>query len=125
MIYIDTNIFIYLFEQHPDFGEKVVQTIDALRENNQLICSALTVTECLAQVTEVTLDTFLAMPGLHMAILDANLAAEAGHLQRETHLRIGDAIHLATAVQYKAELFFTNDKQLAKIAAKYLAVKTL
>lgn len=125
MIYLDTNILIYLFEKHPKYGEKVADYISSLQKNNHFVCSTLTVTECLAQVTKVTLDTFLMMPKLSLAPLDQTSAEEAGRLQRETGLLIGDSVHLATALQQKSKLFFTNGRRLAAVARSYLPVKTL
>jgi predicted nucleic acid-binding protein len=65
------------------------------------------------------------MPSLEIVPLNEAVAIEAARLQQKTPLRIGDAIHLATALQQQATLFLTNDKQLAKIAKSYLNVQTL
>ncbi|MEO6760861.1 MAG: type II toxin-antitoxin system VapC family toxin [Candidatus Saccharimonadales bacterium] len=125
MVYLDSNILIYLFEHHPQFGRQVADIISGLQPTNRFICSTLTVTECLAQVTKITLKTFHELPQLDLIPLDEAVANQAATLQRDANLRIGDAIHLATALQEKADLFLTNDLQLAKIAQKYLKVQIL
>ena len=125
MVYLDTNILVYLFEHHPTYGRCVAETITELHVDHTFNCATLTVTEGLAQVTKITLETFLAMPDLQLVPLDATIAARAGKLQHDTGLKIGDAIHLATALDRQADVFLTNDKRLAKTAAQYLSVKTL
>ena len=47
-------------------------------------------------------------------------------LRRENgkSLKLPDAIHLATALETKVDYLVTSDKQFAKIASKYLNVKT-
>lgn len=126
MVYIDTNILIYLFEDHPDYGRKVADELTSLKEQNQpLICSTLLIAECLAGTNGVTLATLNNTANLHFVHLDEVMAEKAASLQQETSLRIGDAIHLATALVQEADMLFTNDLPFAKIAAKYLPVKTL
>jgi predicted nucleic acid-binding protein len=125
VIYLDTNIFIYLFEEHPEYGEPVARIISSLQADHRFACSALTVAECLAKVTDISLETFHALPELHIFPLDETIAVEAGRLQRESSLRIGDAVHLATAIQQRADTFFTNDKRLGKVASGYMNVKGL
>jgi predicted nucleic acid-binding protein len=125
VIYLDTNILIYLFENHPIYGEQAARTITKLQEEHRFTCSTITITECLAQVTDITLGTFKSLPGLSLVSLDEAVASRAACLQRETTLRIGDAIHLATALEQKADKLLTNDKQFAKTAKKYLPIQTL
>lgn len=50
---------------------------------------------------------------------DKAVCAQAAELRREySTLRLPDAIHLATAILAKADIFITADKPLAKIAKK-------
>ena len=125
MIYLDTNIFIYLFEVHPGFTEKTAQLLARLEQDNTFACSTLSLTECLAQVTPISHDTFLALPKLHIAPLDEKIAVRAGQLQRDSKLHIGDAIHLATALELGCTKLLTNDLAFAKIARKHLEIVTL
>lgn len=124
MTYLDTNIFIYLFENHPNYGQKAADTITRAQPQG-LTCSTLAITECLAYVAEVTLETFRSLPDLQIIPVDEKIAEEAAILQRCNNITIGDAIHLATAVSQGASTFFTNDKQLANIAKNYITVKEL
>lgn len=126
MIYIDTNILIYLYEHHPVYGRRVADELTSLREQDQLLLSStLIITECLAGTSGVTLANLQSTANLQFIHLDEMVAEKAASLQSETSLRIGDAIHLATALIQKADVLFTNDLLFAKTAKKYLAVKTL
>ncbi len=92
---------------------------------NTLVTSAIAITEFLAGTNASNLSTLQSVPKLSFVMLDEELAEKAALLQRKTRLCIGDAIHLATALQLEAEYFFTNDKQLAKVAKIYMPVKGL
>jgi len=126
MIYIDTNIFIYLFEGHNLYGEKVVESLEAYKlQNKQLVTSAITVTEFLTGTIKSKLMTLHQLSDLSILPLDENIAEQAAILQRENNIKIGDSIHLATALQAKAESFYTNDKELSKIVAKYIPITSI
>lgn len=126
MMYLDTNILIYLLERHDTYSELVAAALEqATKAHDSLVTSAITVTEFLAGTVSSNLGTLHKVPRLRFVSLDESLAEQAALLQRESNLKIGDAIHLATAIEHRAETFFTNDRQLAKIAKKYLPVKQL
>ncbi len=126
LLYLDTNILIYLLERHEPHSTKVAEILETYTANDgALATSAITVTEFLAGTLSSNLAIIRKIPKLNFAILDEALAEKAALLQRKTKLQIGDAIHLATAVQLQVEQFFTNDKQFAKIAQAYLLVKSL
>ena len=126
MLYIDTNILIYLFESHDPYSQKVATILEEFTDDGkQLITSAVTVTEFLAGTTLSSLETLHKVPNLNIIPVDENLAEQAAILQRKNSIKIGDSIHLATAIQQKAEAFFTNDKKLTKIVEKYMSVISL
>jgi len=126
MLYLDTNILIYLFEQHDNYSEKVANILEkSTSENKSLVTSAITVTEFLAGTDSSSLETLKQVPSLVIVNLDEKLAEQAAMLQRKHKLQIGDSIHLATAIQQQTECFFTNDKFLLKIAEDYMTVITL
>lgn len=126
VVYLDTNILIYLFEQHDTYSELVAKLLEDYTKNGEtLITSTITVTEFLAGTTASTLKTLQTVPRLHFIPLSESLAEQAALLQRKGSLQIGDAIHLATALGQQASTFFTNDKQLAKMAKDYMSVRHL
>lgn len=126
MLYLDTNILIYLFELHDPYSKKVATILEEFTESGkQLLTSAITVTEFLAGTTSSSLETLHRVPRLNIIPVDENLAEQAAKLQRKNSIKIGDSIHLATAIQQKTEAFFTNDKRLTKIVEKYIPVISL
>ena len=126
MLYVDTNILIYLFESHDPYSKKVASILEEATNNGkQLVTSAITVTEFLAGTTSSSLETLHKVPKLNFISVDENLAEQAAILQRENNVKIGDSIHLATAIEQKAEAFFTNDKKLIKVVEKYISVISL
>ncbi|MGH7233824.1 MAG: type II toxin-antitoxin system VapC family toxin [Candidatus Saccharimonadales bacterium] len=123
MLYLDTNILIYLFELHEPYSKKVATTLEEFtKDNKQLVTSAITVTEFLAGTNSSNLNTLHKVPRLNIIPVDEILAEQAAILQRKTDIKIGDSIHLATAIQQQVEAFFTNDKNLTKFVEKYLPV---
>jgi predicted nucleic acid-binding protein len=126
VVYLDTNILVYLLEQHGALSTRVADILDTLRaENNSFVTSTMTITEFLAGTKSSSLATLLSIPQLDIHPLSEETAARAGDLQRKNGLQIGDAIHLAAALQANADLLLTNDRKLAKIAKKHLPVQTL
>jgi len=123
MLYIDTNILIYLFESHDPFSKQVARVLEEFtKANKPLVTSTITVTEFLAGTDSSNLKTLHQVPNLIIIPLNESLAEQAAILQRKFKMQIGDSIHLATAIEQPAESFFTNDKKLASIVEKYIPV---
>jgi predicted nucleic acid-binding protein len=126
MLYLDTNILIYLFELHDPFSKQVARVLDEFTSDNKpLVTSVITITEFLAGTDSSSLKTLHQIPNLVIIPLDESLAEDAAVLQRKHKIQIGDSLHLATAIQQQAESFFTNDKKLAKVVEKYIPVISL
>ena len=123
MLYLDTNILIYLFELHDPYSKKVAIILEEFTDSGkQLVTSAVTVTEFLAGTTLSSLETLHKVPKLNIIPVDENIAEQAAIIQRKNSIKIGDSIHLATAISQKADAFFTNDKKLIKVVDNYLSV---
>lgn len=126
MVYVDTNILIYLFENHPEYGKSAAGALTDLQQHgHEFVTSVLTITECLAGTKGLALSTLQNLAHMRFVVVDEAIATTAADLQRGGGLKIGDAIHLATALQQKAGLLLTNDAQLVKVAKKHLAVQQL
>ena len=113
MIAFDSNVLIYVLEDNPDFGQKAVDLlIQADSEGG--VCSTLVITE----VMYGTIDSLskikpLSSSNISVVGVDANIAELAGKLKLEHGLKNIDSIHLATAILSGAEVFVTNDLELA------------
>lgn len=117
---IDTNIFIYLFQNHQEFGQKSIDLFAQLITNRTpIITSVITLTELLSlpastpQVLRLK-TTFLELPNLNLTDVNQSIATKAAQIRRKFGFRLPDAIQLATAIYTKARRFVTNDTQLSK-----------
>ena len=123
MIYLDTNILIYLFENHQEYASKVAAFLDENQKNDTpLITSVISVTELTAGNQNITIDTLKLLQGLKIVPVDETIASLAGDLIAQDKMHIGDAIHFATALSAKCNAIYTNDDYLAKKASKKLKI---
>lgn len=117
MTSLDSNVFIYILENHAEFSEAsqtaITQTIQA---GESMCVSALVFTEVLSGTNDPKALAFLkALPAI-VYDLNQEIAITAGNLRRQNGgLKTADAIHIATAIQSGAARFITNDKKLLKL----------
>jgi predicted nucleic acid-binding protein len=118
-IFWDSNIFIYLFENNPDFSQTVEDLWkNMLRRRDQLLTSSLTLGEVLVKPAamgdyalcrqyESTLQN-------SATILPFELKAARRYsaIRSSTTIKGPDAIQLACASEAGVDLFVTNDRRL-------------
>ncbi len=116
---VDTNIFIYYFEQNPDFGEKAKTVFEHLINDKLVaITSIIALIEILSakflsQKSALEMENkFMNIPNLTVFEVDQKISVEAAQIKREYGFRTPDAIQLATALSAKAKVFITNDRRL-------------
>lgn len=124
VVYIDTNIIVYLLEGTDNFGQKVAAKLTAFQDaGRSLVTSSITITEFLAGTPDnAAFSSLETMPGLTFIDVTKNIALRAAELQRLHKLTIGDAIHLASCLEYRSKSLFTNDVKLSNIAKGYVEV---
>jgi len=121
---LDTNIFIYHFEEHPayvDFTESLFERIESGRA--RAVTSALTLHEVLTGARRAGNDRLVSLyrdligsfPNLHVVPFDARIAEISSGLRARYDLPTPDAIQVATALHESAESFVTNDARLSRI----------
>ncbi len=118
---LDTNVFIYYFENNANFGRSAKLIFDKLT-NNQLraITNITSLAEILSspklsnEAVKKTKRLFLSVPNLEIYQVDENIALESARIRREYGFRLLDAIQLATAKYGRAKTFITNDENLKK-----------
>lgn len=121
---LDSMAYIYLLEEHPKLSV-LVENIFERAENNKLVIvsSALVLIEVLTglrkskkQDVEKEFQYIISeFPYLEIHNMDKNLVNSVVDLRVNYNLKTPDAIHLATAIEHKADVFITNDKQLKKV----------
>lgn len=119
IVALDSNIFIYQFENNPKFTSHTNVVFKKLIDGSvYAVTSVISVTETLSyplpdKIVKEIEEAFKTTPNLNIAELNHEIAYEAASLRRKyKSLRLPDAVQLATALKSKAQTFVTNDKQL-------------
>lgn len=126
VIAIDTNIFIYLLEANPVFGQKAFDIFADLElGKNQAVASELVFAEVLAS-PKIT-DTQAGLILQKLQLLDVNyvpvneeILLKSAELRRKNSLGFADSIQVASAVISGASELITNDKELLKKSLKQI-----
>lgn len=120
-VFWDTNLFIYLIEDVPGWGDKV----DALRRRmvargDQLYTSALTLGEVLVKPLRTGDDRLTRayeaaiLGGAVVLPFDRAVARRYAVVRSDRSIRPADAIQLACAAEADIDLFITNDDRLSR-----------
>ena len=122
-IYLDACVIIYLVEGTEPFRTSLVQELAPhLQEvGTTLHTSLLSRLECRVKPLRAAdarllaaYDAFLAQQDLLVVPLTSSVIDGATELRSRQGFKTPDAIHLATAITERADLFLTGDGNLAK-----------
>lgn len=118
IIGIDTNIFIYYFQQNEDYG-LLTKSIFQILANKKTtgVTSVITLIELLSlpaneQDIEVLKNHFLETPNLTIQEINQTIGIESARIRRKYGFRTPDAIQLAASLYRKVDVFLTNDQRL-------------
>lgn len=123
---LDTVVFIYAFERHPQYGSQARAIFQALEAGVcQGMASVLALGEILTGVkkaanTDLLLryrDVLTRFPQLTLLDADVAIMETMADLRVQYGLPTPDAIHLATALVGGARAFVTNDFRLRQVEA--------
>lgn len=118
LVGLDTNIFIYHFEDNPQFATYAQLIFEELAKGKlRAVTSVISMIEALSypspsQVIKNIEEGFKTIPNLTIIDIDHNLAIEAARIRRSYGLRLPDSVQLATALKAKAQAFISNDDRL-------------
>lgn len=121
---LDTNIFIYHFEENPVYSPYTEDLFDRIDSGRvRAITSALTLHEILtgarkagkAELVTLYRNLLGSFPNLSFVPFDVNVADISSDLRARYGLRTPDAIQIATAIQHRADAFVTNDAGLRRV----------
>ena len=123
-IAIDTNIFIYQLEAHPRYDALTGVIFSWLEASgHSAVTSAITMTELLVQpyarkdeaLVELYYGLLATFPRLDWIPADLKTADQAARLRAEFRLRTPDAQQAATALEFEATGFVTNDAVFKRV----------
>ena len=120
VVALDSNIFIYQFENNPDFISSTQAIFSKLTRNKiQIVTSIVSLIEMLSypapqSVLDRIRTDFFSTPGLTVYNVDEAIGLEAARIRRKIKIRLPDAIQLATAIFAKATIFVTNDESMKR-----------
>lgn len=121
---IDTSIFVYFLEKHPTYLDKVKKLFLNIESGEtQGIFASIGLIELLTgpkklhrfEVATQYRELISHFPNLFIANLNTPAIDIASDLRAKYRITTTDAIHLACALVYDADLFITNDKALKKV----------
>jgi predicted nucleic acid-binding protein len=128
LIYLDTCLLIYAFENHPVWGGRVREAL-ARESPERFAISPVVKLECLVapmQSGNVALQRYYELGFAQFAVLDMpdEVFLQGAMLRARFGLKTPDALHLATAMVHRCDALWTADQRLEQ-AAHGLALNIL
>lgn len=124
IIYLDTCIFIYTVESDPNYWSLIQPLWEKLQDKKiRIISSELTLMEVLIfpiknndnqLVNDYKL--FLNSSGIELKPINQSILIQSAKLRSKIKLKTPDAIHFATALSAKCDIFITNDLAFRKLS---------
>jgi predicted nucleic acid-binding protein len=123
-IFWDTNAFIYLFEDHPEWAPRLVGFRQGMiARGDHLLTSWLTVGECLTKPREVgnavverSYWQFFEGGTIRLVPFEGEAARRYSLIRSQCKVGAADAIQLACAAAAGTDLFVTNDLRLTRLS---------
>ena len=122
---LDANSIIYLVEAVDPFHTAVAARLLPYRTDpeSRIVTSRLSRLECRIQPLRnadsrllAKYAAFFSMERLIICEITANIIEQATDLRVRYHFKTPDAIHLATAIEEKVDVFLTGDRALTRCA---------
>jgi predicted nucleic acid-binding protein len=122
-LYLDANVLISFVQDDPRHGIALAPLFERIAEGDAVgMTSTLTITEVLVRpyqqkrldLVERYRATFFHVRGFEVLPVDQEIAETGARLRAEFRFRTPDAIQLATAIAHGADVFLTDDAELAR-----------
>lgn len=120
LVYWDTMLFVYWFEEHPTYAERIRHILARMEQRKDALCtSSFAVAEVLVgpykkkdQEAATRLRDAFRPPFVEVLPFTSEAVDHYARIRTELGTSPADAIHLACAAQAKVDLFLTNDRKL-------------
>lgn len=121
---VDTAVLIYLLEEHPQYIERVERLFhDIENGKTHAVFSVIGMIELLTGPKKLKRydmaaryrELFSHFPNLNVAGINERIVELSSDLRAQYGIGTPDAIHVATAIDFGADAFVTNDKRLKKV----------
>ena len=116
-------LFIYYFGGHPDFGPRVRHIRREMTRRGDVLCTSVFTAgeifigpqkqKAFERVKE--LKEYFESDEIELVPFSLSTAEAYSRIRSENSVLPADAIHLATASETRADVFFTNDKKIQKL----------
>lgn len=130
MVALDSNVFVYALEAHPDFGPAARHWLKTT--DQPIIASELVFAEVLAapsiRTAHAEQSLLSALESLDISWRNASkqvMLTAAAVRRQYPSVKLVDAMHLATAQVAGADTFVTNDAQLVKLKLPNITIRGL
>jgi predicted nucleic acid-binding protein len=119
--YLDANIFIYAAEGYPPFLTELTQLFTAINDGRlPAVTSELTLAEVLVKPVQAkdqrAIELYEELISAHGALavqpVSRAVLAESAGIRANSRLRLPDAVHVATSLLARCDLFLTNDNRI-------------
>lgn len=123
VVCLDTAPIIYFIEDNPEFAPFVAPVVRDIDEGRRRgVSSIISLIEVLVKplrlgrvaLADAYRQRLLGQPNLQLLDLAAPIAERAAEIRAHHNFKVPDSIQLATAVLGGAEVFLTNDHDLAR-----------
>jgi len=122
IVYLDTNIVIYLVEHNPTWSPKAISRLSQLRaDGGEIAVSGVAKLEALIHPIRLAATSALAGwarfftdPAVRLLNVNEPTWERAAHIAAAQNFKPLDALHLAAAIEHGCGLFLTNDVQLSR-----------
>ena len=122
-VFWDTNLFIYIFENNPEWAPRVIEFRRQMRlRRDTLVTSWLTVAEVLTKpkqlgnaMLEKSYLNFFTGGAVEIVSFELEAAKRYSAIRSRERVRPADAIQLSCAASAGTDLFVTNDSRLSAL----------
>jgi len=123
-VVIDTMVFIYLFEDHPTFGDLCENLFNQIKDGLfSAIVTPITAAEVLVKplkmgqlsIADNYRNAIRNMPNLSNIKFDAEIGFMAGSLRAKYALLLPDLFQVAAALTQPANALITNDRDIQRV----------